>query len=141
MKSKRGGVRKKGKKGSSGWKKDPLASLNPDKNMARRLDDVKDVNEYLHKLNDEEKLWMAKFMDEYNNAKLDFKNLKNNLHNNKDLKKACTDRINARNRCIYSIENAKGMLNLAGSDVELENMYYDSNVNDSEEDTTEELLT
>lgn len=123
MTSKRGGVRKKGRSGSKNWK-DSYASLNPEKNMARRLDDVNDVQEYIHLLNDEEKLWMAKFMREYNNASMDFKNLDNNLHNTPELKKSCTDRNNDRNRCIYTIENAKGMLNLASSDSELERMIY-----------------
>jgi len=119
MSSKRGGVRRKKENGSSSWK-NPLASLDPTKNMARRVEDVEDVSQYLHKLNDEEKLWMAQFMNEYNNARMDFKDLSNNLHNTQELKKACTDRINARNRCIYSIEKAKGLLDFAASDYELE---------------------
>jgi hypothetical protein len=94
--------------------------------MARRVEDVEDISEYLHKLDDEEKLWLAKFMNEYNNARMDFKNLDNNLHNTQELKKACTDRINARNRCIYSIEKAKGLLDFAGSDYELESYLYGS---------------
>jgi len=123
MKSKRGGVRKKGRTGSKSWK-DPLAPLNPSENMSRRMDDVEDIQEYIHLLSPEEKLWMAKFMNEYNNAKLDYQNLKNNLHNNQELKKACTDRNNARNRCIYTMEKAKGMLNYAASDAEMENFIY-----------------
>lgn len=119
-----GGVRKAGATKGKSWSRDPFASLNPDKNMVRRLDDVYDVLEYFDKLNEEEKLFMAKFMDEYNNAKLDYDNLEKNLHNTKKLKKACTDRNNARNRCIYTRESAMGMLNLAGSDAELEAMYY-----------------
>lgn len=94
--------------------------------MGRRLEDVYDVQEYVHKLNPEEKLFLAKFMDEYNNAKLDYSNLKNNLHNTKELKKECTDRNNARNRCIYTREKAEGALTLAGSDRELESIYYGS---------------
>jgi len=105
--------------------------------MSRRKEDVEDINEYMHLLNDEEKAWMAKFMKEYNNAMLDTKNLKNNLHNTQELKKSCTDRNNARNRCIYSREKAKGMLNLAGSDSELEKLYYGGTEDDDleEEDT------
>jgi hypothetical protein len=78
MKSKRGGVRKKGKKNSKNWK-DPYASLNPDKSMARRIDDVNDIQEYVHLLSEKDKLWMAKFMREYNNASLDFQNLEKKL--------------------------------------------------------------
>lgn len=133
MTSKRGGVRKKGKKNSGNWK-DPYSSLNPDKNMARRVDDVRDVQEYVHLLKEDEKLWLAKFMREYNNASLDFKNLDNNLHNTPELKKACTDRNNDRNRCIYTRESAKGMLNLAGSDSELESYIYGSQINEIEDE-------
>jgi hypothetical protein len=103
--------------------------------MGRRLDDVYDVLEYADKLNQEEKLFLAKFMDEYNNAKLDYDNLENNLHNTKELKKACTDRNNARNRCIYTIEEAQGTLTLAGSDRELESIYYGT-TEDTEEEVT-----
>jgi hypothetical protein len=136
-KLKPGGVRKKGNTKGKSWSKDPFASLNPNKNMGRRLDDVYDVLEYADKLNQEEKLFLAKFMDEYNNAKLDYDNLENNLHNTKELKKACTDRNNARNRCIYTIEEAQGTLTLAGSDRELESIYYGS-TEDNEEEATQE---
>lgn len=138
MKSKRGGVRKKGKKGSNNWK-DSLSSLNPEKNLARRMDDVQDIQEYLHLLSPEEKLFMAKFMNEYNNAKLDYDNLDNNLLNTKEWKKICTDRNNARNRCIYTMENAKGMLNFAGNDSELEAMIYGSTDEINDEASFEEL--
>ena len=130
---KRGGPRKKGKPTGKSWSRDPFASLNPNKNMGRRLDDVYDVLEYADKLNQEEKLFLAKFMDEYNNAKLDYDNLENNLHNTKELKKACTDRNNARNRCIYTIEEAQGTLTLTGSDRELESIYYGTTEDNEEE--------
>ena len=61
---------------------------------------------------------MNKFMGEWCNADLDYKNLKNNLHNTPELKKACTDRNNARNRDIYSRARASG--NLVGiTDLEI----------------------
>ena len=49
-------------------------------------------------------------MGEWTNADLDFKNLKNNLHNTKELKKSCTDRNNARNRDIFSRAKASDNL-------------------------------
>lgn len=58
--------------------------------------------DYIDKLSDKEKKWLNKFMDEYNGANLDFKNLRKNLHKNKKLKKDCTDRVNARNRDTYA---------------------------------------
>lgn len=134
MKSKRGGVRKKtSKSGSNNWTKNPHASLNPSDNMSRRLEDIEDVQQYVHKLSPEEKLWMAKFMNEYNNARLDYADLSNNLHNTPELKKACTDRNNARNRCAYTLEKAKGMLNYASTDAELEGYIY-GNMDYKEED-------
>lgn len=130
MASKRGGVRKKGKVGSKNWK-DPYAPLKPDKSMARRKWDVVDIQEYVHTLSEEDKLWMARFMREYNNASLDFENLENNLHNTPELKKACTDRNNERNRCIYTRENAKGLVDLVPTDSELENLIYGDTTSDA----------
>lgn len=92
--------------------------------MVRRIDDVEDVNTYLHQLNQDDKLWLARFMDEYNNARLDFKDLSNNLHNTEELKKSCTDRNNSRNRCIYTIEKAQNGLDMAGNDKSLEELIY-----------------
>jgi len=141
---KRGGTRKKGvKKATNSWK-DPMASLKISDNMSRRREDVEDVNQYIDQLNTEERLWMAKFMTEYNNAALDYKDLSNNLHNTPELKKACTDRNNARNRCIYTREKAKGMLNYAGSDSELEAFIHENKTTedfaDIEENVEEESI-
>jgi hypothetical protein len=132
---KRGGTRKKAK-AKRGWR-DPLASLRATENMSRRQEDIEDVSSYLHKLTQEEKLWMAKFMDEYNNAKYDANNLKNNMHNTPELKKSITDRNNSRNRCIYTREKAEGALNYAGSDAELEAYIYGSR--DQNEDEEEDI--
>lgn len=66
--------------------------------------------DYLDKLNEQEKEWLHKFEEEFNGASLDFKNLENNLHNTQELKKDCTDRKNARNRCTYGIAKANGLV-------------------------------
>lgn len=125
---KRGGVRvKKKTKSKNGWNKDPLASLKIKDNMLRRVDDVEDVNEYLHLLSSEEKLWMAKFMDEYNNARLDFEDYSKNMVPTAEWKKICTDRNNARNRCTYTIEKAQNGLDMAGDDKSLEALIYGNN--------------
>jgi len=58
--------------------------------------------DYLDKLSEEEKEWLNKFTEEYVNAKVDPKNLENNLHNTQKLKKECYDRNNARNRCTWT---------------------------------------
>jgi len=66
--------------------------------------------DYLDQLSDEEKAWMNQFLEEYVGADLDFKNLKNNLHNTKKLKKDCTDRNNARNRDMLGFAKANGLV-------------------------------
>jgi hypothetical protein len=70
--------------------------------------EVLDID-YFDQLNDKEKQWMNKFLEEYIGADLDFKNLKNNLHNTKKLKKDCTDRNNARNRDMLGFAKANGL--------------------------------
>lgn len=136
---KRGGVRKTGyrKVKASDWKAS-LAALEPSENMSRRQEDVEDIQEYVHLLSPDEKQWMAQFMREYNNAMLDFQNLDNNLHNTPELKKACTDRNNARNRCIYTREKAQGALNYASNDYELENYLYGSSTSEVSSEDLEE---
>lgn len=63
--------------------------------------------DYTRNLTEEEKQWLSDFSEEYYGANLDFKNLDNNrFHKTKVDKKACTDRNNARNRCIYGIAKA-----------------------------------
>lgn len=52
------------------------------------------------------KEWYHKFLSEYDAASLDYKELNNNFHNTPELKKECTDRNNARNRCAYGIAKA-----------------------------------
>lgn len=64
--------------------------------------------DYIDKLSEKEKAWLDKFAKEYNNADLDRKKLKKNLHNTKALKKDCDDRNNARKRCILTRAKASG---------------------------------
>jgi|CXWL01.1.fsa_nt_gi hypothetical protein len=83
-------------------------ALNPSYAPKNRKE-VQDID-YFDKLNDEEKKWMNKFLEEYVGADLDFKNLKNNLHNTKKLKKDCTDRNNARNRDMFGFAKANNRI-------------------------------
>lgn len=63
--------------------------------------------DYVRELSEEEKAWLSAFSEEYYGANLDFKNLENNrFHKTQAEKKACTDRNNARNRCVYGIAKA-----------------------------------
>lgn len=66
--------------------------------------------DYKTKLTEEEKEFLNKFTEEYYGAGLDYDNLENNIHNTPELKKACTDRNNAQNRCLYGISKATGKL-------------------------------
>lgn len=91
-------------------KRSKYPNLDPSLNLRTRWEEVNDVASYANKLTKEEKKWMNKFMGEYNNAALDYNNLENNLHNTQALKKACTDRNNARNRDIYSRSKAANAL-------------------------------
>lgn len=64
--------------------------------------------DYIHKLNDEEKEWLNRFNEEYNNA--NFNHRGNVLHDNPELKKSCYDRNNSRNRDILAKAKASGSL-------------------------------
>lgn len=59
--------------------------------------------DYLDKLSPEEKAWLNDFSEEYINASVGKQSEadQNRFHNTAELVKDCTDRNNARNRCIY----------------------------------------
>lgn len=62
--------------------------------------------DYIKDLPEDAKEYLNKFTGEFYGADLDFNNLENNLHNTEELKKDCTDRNNAQNRCQYTIAKA-----------------------------------
>jgi len=64
--------------------------------------------DYIDQLDDKEKAFMSKFMEEFVGARLNGKGKK--LHRTKKLTKDCFDRNNARNRDIYAIARATGTL-------------------------------
>lgn len=88
--------------------KSKYPALEPELNLRARFDEISDVKQYTHKLNDKEKEWMNKFMEEYVCDRLDRKNIRKNLHNTKKLKKSCDDRNNARNRDTLTITKMTG---------------------------------
>lgn len=106
-----------GKKGRKKRESTKYPNLKVNVNLKTRYEEVEDVASYINKLSDSDKAWMDKFMGEYNNASLDVQNLDNNLHNTQELKKACQDKNNARNRCIYSRAKASG--NLTSIDISI----------------------
>jgi hypothetical protein len=65
--------------------------------------------DYVNQLSEEEKDFLSDFNEEYYGANLDYKDLENNrFHKTQADKKACTDRNNARNRCLYGNVKASG---------------------------------
>lgn len=68
--------------------------------------------DYISDLSEKEKDWLNDFNEEFYGANLDFKNLDNNrFHKTIAEKKDCTDRNNARNRCMYGMAKASGKVN------------------------------
>lgn len=83
------------------------SALDPTVNLKTRYELIADYD-YIDKLSEEEKAWLNKFTKEYVNADLDTKKTSRNLHKNKELRKDCYDRNNARNRCIWTKCKASG---------------------------------
>lgn len=107
------------------------ASLKPEYNLKTRRDLID--YDYLDKLSPKEKEWLAKFTEEYTNAS--FKKGKKHLHKNKDGKKDCYDRNNARNRDIYTREKAQGSLEYFPDlpEISEENVYKDVEKDEKED--------
>lgn len=106
-------TKRKNSKGGDRRKRDPHAGLNPRMHpMGRReyLD-----GDYYDKLNDKEKAFMSKFIDEYYGGSLANKDDKvkrrKDLHKTNKLRKECYDRNNARNRDMTIYANIKGKMN------------------------------
>lgn len=77
------------------------------------VDSVTGKGRGIRALNEEELEWLNKFEGEYTNASVsqsDPQRLEDQLHNTKELAKDCTDRNNARNRCILNKKKATNEL-------------------------------
>lgn len=81
-------------------------SLKPKYNLITRQEEIQDIASYVHKLNDKEKAWMAKFVDEYVNASFSDKP----LHKTKEKQRELYNRNNIRNRDIFTKAKASGKL-------------------------------
>lgn len=82
--------------------KTKYSAVDPQLNLKSRYEEIMDIQEYFNTLSDKDKKWMNKFTEEYVNANLKGKTLKENLHDTKKLKKSCYDRNNSRNRDAYT---------------------------------------
>lgn len=92
--------------------------------------------DYVNKLNDEEKDFLAAFTSEYLNA--DFQHpLKRVIKKTKKNTKRSYDSNNARNRCMYSNNRAKGNLNMVPQE-KVNNFF--GEINDYSSNTTEEAF-
>lgn len=100
-------------------------AVKPEYNLKSRQDDIEDVQSYFNELNDADKEWMNKFMSEYNNASGVADDDTDALHNTQELRKACRDRNNNRNACIYSREKAQKKLQFVEKIEEFEKMDVD----------------
>jgi len=83
--------------------------------------------DYVDQLNDKEKEWLNAFEEEFSNAAVGKQSEaeKNRFHKTKEEVKECTDRKNARQRCLYGISKANG---LVMDDLRVENDASPSNV-------------
>lgn len=77
-------------------------------NLITRKEEIEDVKSYFNQLNDEEKAWMNSFMEEEVCANFNHGGKK--INKSKKDRKKVYDKNNARNRCIYTRENAQSKL-------------------------------
>lgn len=93
------------KKPPSRRSKNRWAALDPKFNLKSRQELID--FDYVDKLNDKEKDWLARFSEEYINASFD-KNPRKNIQKSKKSRKEAYDRNNARNRDILTRAKASG---------------------------------
>lgn len=96
--------RKKRKKSKRERTKYP--ALDPKLNLKTRYEEIADVAEYAHKLNEQELDFLNRFMEESVNANFNHKGKK--IHKKDHQKKAIYRSNNARNKCILTRAKAYG---------------------------------
>jgi hypothetical protein len=87
--------------------KDPLASLKKQFTLKSRAEEVD--YDYLDKLSPSELEWLAKFTNEEIHAAVKSNGKKNTFNKSKEDIKRIYDKNNARNRCTWTREKAKGI--------------------------------
>jgi redox-regulated HSP33 family molecular chaperone len=97
-------------------------ALEKSANLKTRQEEIDDIKSYFDKLSPEEKDWMNRFVEEEVHANLNHDGPK--LNKSKKDKKRIYNKNNARNRCIYTKEKAKGMLKNISSPEELEEIIH-----------------
>lgn len=102
-------------------KRDTLKNPGLNKGMFSKIKQEVFDYDYLDKLNPKEAAWLSKFNEEYIGANLNHKGKK--LHTKKAQRRDCFGRNNSRNRDIYSIKRATGMLDMEEKMVQEESEY------------------
>lgn len=77
-------------------------------NLKTRQEEIDDIKSYFNKLSPSEKEWINRYAEEEIHANLTHDGPK--LNKSKKDKKRIYNKNNARNRCIYTKEKAKGTL-------------------------------
>jgi len=96
--------KKKTRRGRSNY-----PNLKPELNLKTRYEEID--YDYLDKLSPEELEWLNKFSGEYINAGLSkLGDNEDDMHATTEDRKLCTDKNNARNRCILTREKAMGTI-------------------------------
>ena len=93
------------KKKSNRRSRSKYPALNPSLNLKTRYDELVDFD-YIYKLNDEEKDFLNRFLEEWVNANMNHGGER--LHKTKAERKLCYDRNNSRNRDMLSRAKASG---------------------------------
>jgi hypothetical protein len=84
------------------------AALEKTVNLKSRQEEIDDIKSYFDQLTPAEKEWMNRFVEEEVHANMNHDGPK--LNKSKKDRKRVYNKNNARNRCIYTKEKAKGML-------------------------------
>jgi len=85
-------------------------ALDPAYNLRSRQEEIEDLYSYKDQLNNEEKEWLNSFAEEEICSNFNHKGIKHNDQSDPAVRSRIYNRNNERNRCIQTIEKAKGML-------------------------------
>jgi hypothetical protein len=90
--------------------KSKYPALDPNLNLRSRWDEIADLASYAKTLPPEARGWLNSFAEEEINSNLNHSGIKLNDASDPETRKRIYNKNNARNRCIYTQEVAKGAL-------------------------------
>lgn len=85
-------------------------ALDPALNLKSRQEEIEDLYDYAHLLNDEEKTWLNAFAEEEINANFNHKGPKLNDQSDPRVRSRIYNRNNERNRCLFTQNKAMGIM-------------------------------